>query len=95
MTQETENVLQRSLDAVDRHRRRLFWLLAIVAVSVGWEFYRLGNMRTTGNLPGMIFAAVLAVSFWTLSLTVMLVFQITVATKRILRAIELASRTGK
>ena len=92
MTQETENVLRRTLDAVDRHRRRLYWLFAIVTVTVAWEFYRLAGMRPTGDVPGMIFAAVLALGFWTLALAVMLVFQLTVATRRILRAIELASK---
>jgi hypothetical protein len=60
-----------------------------------WEFYRLAGMKPSGDVPGMIFAAVITVSFWTLALAVMLVFQITVATRRILRAIELASRTAE
>ena len=29
MSQEPEDTLRKSLDAVDRHRRRLMWLLAI------------------------------------------------------------------
>lgn len=95
MSQEPENVIRRTLDAVDRHRRRLYWLFAIVSVTVAWEFYRLGGMRPAGNVPGMIVAAVLALSFWTLALTVVLVFQLTVATKRILRAIELATRAAE
>jgi len=95
MSQETENVLRRTLNAVDRHRRRLYWLFAIVSVTVVWEFYRLAAMKPSGDVPGMIFAAVITMSFWTLALAVMLVFQITVATRRILRAIELASSAGE
>jgi uncharacterized membrane protein YhaH (DUF805 family) len=91
MSQETEMVLRRTLDAVDRHRRRLYWLFAIATVTVAWEFYRLAGMKPTGDVPAMIVAAVMVMFFWTLALVVMLVFQLTVATKRILRAIELAS----
>ena len=92
MSQVTDNVLRTSLDAVDRRRRRLTWLLAIVGVTVAWEFYRLAEVKPTGDVPRMIVAAVMTLSFWTLGLVVLLVFQLTVATKRILRAIELASR---
>ena len=92
MSQETENVLRKSLDAVDRHRRRLMWLFAIVGLTVAWEFYRLAQVKPTGDVPGMIVAAVMALFFWNLGLVVLLVFQLTVATKRILRAIDLASR---
>jgi len=93
MSQEPENVLQKSLDAVDRQRRRLTWLLAIVGVTMAWEFYRLAEVKLAGDVPNMIVAAVMVLFFWTLGLVVVLVFQSTVATKRILRAIELASRS--
>jgi len=92
MSQETENVLRKSLDAVDRHRRRLMWLFAIAGLTVAWEFYRLAQIKPTGDVPGMIVDAVMVLFFWTLGLVVLIVFQLTVATKRILRAIELASR---
>lgn len=95
MTQGTENVLRKTLDAVDRQRKRLTWLLVIAGVTVAWEFYRLAEMTPTGNVPGMIVAAVMVLFFWTLGLAVLLVFQHTVATKRILRAIELASRPAE
>jgi len=95
MSQESEMVLRRSLDAVDGYRRRLFWLLAIASGTVAWEFYRLFAVRTTGNVPEMIVAAVIVLSFWTLGLAVLLVFQLTVATRRILRAIELVSRPAE
>jgi hypothetical protein len=82
MSQENENVIRRALDAVDRHRRRLYWLLAIVSVTVAWEFYRLGSMRPGGDVPGMILAAAVALAFWTLALAVVLVFQLTGSSPR-------------
>ncbi len=95
MTQETETLLRKSLDAVDRNRRRLTWVLAVAGLMVGWEFYRLVMARPTSDVPSLIVEAVIVLSFWTLGLVVVIVFQLTVATKRILRAIELASRTAR
>jgi uncharacterized membrane protein YhaH (DUF805 family) len=92
MSQESETLLRKALDAVDQHRRRLTWLLAIVTVTVAWEFYRLAEVKATGDVAGMILAAVMVLFFWTLGLVVVIVFQLTIATKRILRAIGLASR---
>jgi hypothetical protein len=94
MSQEMENALRKSLDAVDQYRRRLTWLLAIAGFAVAWEFYRLALIATTGDVPRLIVSAVMVLFFSTLGLGVLLVFQLTVATRRILRAIELASRTG-
>jgi uncharacterized membrane protein YhaH (DUF805 family) len=92
MSQETENVLQRALDGADRHRRRLTWVLAIASVMVVWEFYRLAEVKPTGDVPGMILQAVMVLFFSILGLAVLIVFQLAIATKRILRAIDLASR---
>jgi len=92
MSEGIENVLRKSLDAVDRYRRRLMWLLAIAGTTVAWEFYRLAQIASTGDLPKLIVSAVMVLFFWNLGLVVVIVFQLTVATKRILRAIELASR---
>jgi hypothetical protein len=91
MSQGIESILRKSLDAVDRHRRRLTWLLAIAGVTVAWEFYRLAQIAATGDVPRMIVSAVLVLFFSILGLGVLLVFQLTIATRRILRAIELAS----
>jgi hypothetical protein len=91
MSQGIETILQRSLDAVDRHRRRLTWLLAIAGLTVAWEFYRLAQIAPTGDVPRMIVSAVMVLFFSILGLGVLLVFQLTIATRRILRAIELAS----
>jgi hypothetical protein len=95
MSQETEHILRKSLDAVDQQRRRLMWLLGIAGLTVAWEFYRLAQVELTGDVPRLIVAAVIALFFWTLGLAVLIGFQITIATKRILRAIELASRPAE
>jgi hypothetical protein len=91
MSQEIETILRKSLDAVDQRRRRLTWLLAIAGVTVAWEFYRLVQIAPSGDVPRMIIAAVTVLFFSILGLGVLLVFQLTLATRRILRAIELAS----
>jgi hypothetical protein len=95
MPQGMEHVLRKSLDAVDQQRRRLMWLLAIAGLAVAWEFYRLAQVKLTGDVPRMIVAAVMVLFFWTLGLVVLLIFQQTIATKRILRAIDLASRPAE
>jgi hypothetical protein len=79
------------LDAVDQHRRRLSWILVIAGLTVAWEFYRLAQIAPTGDVPHMIVSAVMVLFFSTLALGVVVIFQLTVATRRILRAIELAS----
>lgn len=92
MTQDTETMLRKSLDAVDRHRRRLMWTFGLASLTVVWEFYRLMVMRPTGNVPNLIVEGVIVICFWILALVVAIVFQLTIATKRILRAIDLASK---
>jgi hypothetical protein len=91
MSPEIETMLQKSLNAVDQRRRRLTWLLAIAGVTVVWKFYQLAQIAATGDVPRMIIAAVTVLFFSILGLGVLLVFQLTLATRRILRAIELAS----
>jgi hypothetical protein len=94
MSPEIETMLRKSLDAVDQRRRRLIWLLAIAGVTIAWEFYRLAQTAPTGDVPRMIIAAVIVLFFSILGVGVMLVFQLTLATRRILRAIELASTSA-
>jgi hypothetical protein len=95
MAQTTENILRRSLDAVDRQRRRLTWVLAIAGINVAFGFYRLFEVKPTGDLAGLIVQAVMVLFFGILGLAVLMVFQLTISTKRILRAIELASRPAE
>jgi hypothetical protein len=94
MSQGIETALRKSLDAIDQRRRRLTWLLVIAGVTVACEFYRLAQMASTGDVPRMIIAAVTVLFFSILGLGVLLVFQLTLATRRILRAIELASASA-
>ena len=94
MSQEMETALRKSLDAIDQRRRRLTWLLAIAGMTVAWEFYRLVQLAPGGDVPRMIIAAVTVLFFSILGLGVLLVFQLTLATRRILRAIEVASLSG-
>ena len=95
MSQDAETVLRNSLNAVDQHRRRLTWVLAIAGIMVAWEFYRLAAVRPSGDVPGMIVQAVMVLFFSLLGLAVLIVYQLTTATKRILRAIDLASRPAE
>ena len=95
MSQDNETVIRKSLDAVDKHRRRLTWVLAIAGLMVAWEFYRLAAVRPAGDVPGMIVQAVMVLFFSILGLAVLIVFQLTTATKRILRAIDLASKPAE
>lgn len=91
MSHEIETTLRRALDAADRRRRQLTWLLAIAGLQIAFEFYLLAQNLQAGNVPHMILSAVLVLFFSILWLAVLLVFQLTIATRRILRAVELAS----
>jgi hypothetical protein len=91
MAQETETVLRKSLDAVDRHQKRLMWGVVIATVLLLVGFYRLHAGRM-GDVRTAIGASMVVVAFWTSGLTLVVVLQITVATKRILRAIDIASK---
>ncbi len=95
MAQTAENILRRSLDAVDRQRRRLTWVLAVAGVNVAFGFFRLFEVKSTGDLAGLIVQAVMVLFFGILGLAVLIVFQQAISTKRILRAIELASKPAE
>jgi hypothetical protein len=64
-------------------------VIATVFLMLG--FYRLHAGRM-GDGRTAIGAAMVVLAFWTSGLAVVIVLQVTVATKRILRAIELASK---
>ena len=91
MSEETETVLRKSLDAVDRHQKRLIWSVVITTVLLMVAFYRLHAGRM-GDVRTAIAAAMVVLAFWTSGLAIVIVLQITVATKRILRAIDLTSK---
>ena len=93
MTDNNEEVLRESLDAVDRHRNRLLIGLGAVVVLL---ILVVGSMLVpsvaAGDRNGLLHATVVFLFVWTIGLPLVVVIQITVMTKRILRAIELASR---
>jgi hypothetical protein len=95
MSQEPETILQKSLDAVDRHRRRMFITVVVVGLLTMVAYLRLGQVFRAGDgdVPHMLQLSVVTLIFWMSSLAFVIVLQLTVMTKRILRAIELASKS--
>jgi uncharacterized membrane protein len=98
MADNNEDVLRKSLDAVDRHRNRvLFGLGAAIAFLVAVLIPTLmGAMHGhSGNNAQAILAHYFILLIWVTALTLVVVIQIAVATKRILRAIELAAKNPR
>ena len=91
MTTDQDTILRKALDAVDRHKKRLYGAFAAVFIFSLVTQYRLVTASHTGDLSKLIIAAVVVLEVWTAVWAVAIVLQFTVATKRILRAIELAS----
>lgn len=92
MTDSNEEVLRRSLDAVDRHRNRLLMAVVVVFVVLLVAVHYGGRAMHSGSTPLVLHAVMLVLGIWITLVALVIVFQITVMTKRILRAIELASR---
>jgi hypothetical protein len=90
MAEDTGEVLRRSLDAVDRHRKRLVMGLALLTLLLVGTFI-VGSAHSADTVTAVL-AHLFMLLIWVTALTVVVVIQITVMTKRILRAIELASR---
>jgi hypothetical protein len=91
MAENNEEVLRRSLDAVDRHRTRLLIGLAVGVAMLLFAFYQASGVAHSGT-NAFIHAVFVLILIWTTLLALVVVIQITVMTKRILRAIELASK---
>ena len=89
MADNSEDVLRHSLDAVDRHRKRLMIGLALTVALLLAIFVVGAHSPSTRDA---ILAHYFMLLLWVTGLTLVVVIQITVMTKRILRAIELASR---
>ena len=92
MSQEMETILRKSLDTVDRHRKRLYATVFVSAIVLMWGFYRLIEVGRTGDLRKMLALSVAVLGFWMSNLTFVVVLELTIMTKRILRAIELTSK---
>ncbi len=93
MSNETGAALQRSLDAVDRFRRRVQLAGWLVVVSTLGLYGRLAYLhRTTDNLERLLGASVTALTFLIAWAAFAIILTITRTTKSILRAIDVASR---
>jgi hypothetical protein len=91
MAHETDTVLQRSLDAIDRMRRRVYTTGWVIVVATLAMYARLAYLhRTTDNLERLLGASVAALTFLIAWAAFAIVLSITRATKRILHAIELS-----
>ena len=92
MTDHNEDVLRRSLDAVDRHRNRLTIATVVTAVLLLLGFVHGAQAVHSHDTNLFLHAVMIILGVWTTLMTLVVVLQITAMTKRILRAIELASR---
>lgn len=92
MADNNEEVLRRSLDAVDRHRNRLLIGVVLTAILLLLAFMHGATAAQSGNTNSFLHAIMIVLGIWTTMLALVVVIQITVMTKRILRAIELASK---
>lgn len=92
MTDENNDPLRRSLDAVDRRRNWLLGGLVLTAVLLVMGFAQATRAIETHSQTLLLHAIMLILGIWTTMMTLVVVMQVTAMTKRILRAIELASR---
>jgi hypothetical protein len=91
MADDNADILRRSLDAVDTHRKRLmlaFGALVLLLLAVFfWGAHQVGVSNRDAILAHFAMLLITVIGS-----AVVVVIQITVMTKRILRAIELATR---
>jgi hypothetical protein len=92
MADNNEEVLRRSLDVVDRHRNRLPIGVVLTTVLLLLAFVRGTDAFRSGNTNLVVHEVMLILGVWMAIQSLVVVIQITVMTKRILRAIELASK---
>ena len=91
MADANDDVLRRSLDEVDRHRTRLYIGIGMLfAVMLG--LIHAGYTADADSTKMFVHEVFFLLMTWITLVTALLVLQMTVMTKRILRAIELASR---
>ena len=93
MSRETDPALRKSLDAIDSIRRRVFkggWLA--VAGTLGAYAHLAYLQRTTDNVERLLSASVLALTCLIAWATFAITLFVLRMTKRILRAIDLASQ---
>jgi len=92
MVQDENTTLRQSLDAVDRHRRRMFVGFTIVVIVMAIAQFRLGLAGTANDVPKMLTVVLVVLMLWISAMAIAIIVQLTKMTKTILRAIELATR---
>lgn len=92
MTDSDEEVLRRSLDAVDRHRTWMLIAIPVAVVVLLAGFYHGTNVMHIDDSNDLANAIMLMLGVWMTMLTLAVVIHVTVMTKRVLRAIELAAK---
>ena len=93
MSNDAENmILRKSLDAVERHRKRMYATVVVVFVIMLYSFFRLIDAdNPTTDTRALLRHSVVFVALWTVTWALAIVFQMTRMTKILLRAIELAA----
>jgi hypothetical protein len=95
MSHETGDALQRSLNAIDSLRRRVYLLGWIVVAATLAVYLRLAYLhRTSDNLEQLLGASVAALTFFITWVGFAVILIVTRTAKSILRAIDLSSRRG-
>jgi hypothetical protein len=91
---ESDAVLRKSLDAIDTLRRRVMWAGYLAVATTAGAFFWLDYIaRTSDNLERLMMAAVFALTSVIVWSAFALAIFIVRMTKRILRAIDLTSKT--
>ena len=91
MAEDSGDVLRHSLDAVDRHRKRLIAGLMLLGIMLLLTFFYTAHSVGQSTVNDVL-AHYIMLLIWVTCLTLFVIIQIAAATKRILRAIELASK---
>jgi hypothetical protein len=91
MAEDSGETLHRSLDAVDSYRKRMMAALVFLVVLLFVVFFSYAHTAGSDTVSDVL-AHFFMLIIWVTALAVLVMMQISVMTKRILRAIELASK---
>ena len=91
MAEDSGETLHRSLNAVDAYRKRIMIAFVFLAVLLLVVFFY-GTHTAGRDTVSSVLAHFFMLIIWVTGLTVLVMIQISAMTKRILRAIELASK---
>ena len=92
MTDSNEEILRRSLDEVDRHRTRLFAGLGVAFVVMLAGLIHADYTADADSTKMFVHEVFFLLTTYITLIAMAIVLQMTTMTRRILRAIELASR---